>query len=87
MTDLLKFIRNYRGEKWVNLSHQIREDSPHFQLCLPWRKGYFHFERLVSCSRQFSVVGQYGTHIDAPIHFVEVVAGWKGQAKDLFCLW
>ena len=30
----------------------------------------FHIKRWFPCSK-FTVVGQYGTHIDAPIHFVE----------------
>ena len=35
--------------------------------------------------QQFSVVGQYGTHIDAPIHFVEG-GRWleEIELKDLF---
>ena len=30
MTDLLKIYQELQEKKWVNLSHQIREDSPHF---------------------------------------------------------
>ena len=58
-------------KQWVDLSHQIDEHSPKFpalpaleQKDLFTLKDGFHVQ-------QFSVVGQYGTHIDAPIHFVE----------------
>ena len=30
MTDLLKIYQELQEKKWVNLSHQIKEDSPHF---------------------------------------------------------
>ena len=30
MTDLLKIYQELQKKKWVNLSHQIKEDSPHF---------------------------------------------------------
>lgn len=57
--------------KWVNLSHQIDANSPHFpalpaleQKDLFTLKDGFHVQQL-------SVVTQYGTHIDPPCHFVE----------------
>lgn len=60
-----------KNAKWVDLSHQIDENSPHFpalpaleQTDLFTLKDGFHVQK-------FTVVGQYGTHIDAPIHFVE----------------
>ena len=55
----------------MDLSHQINAESPHFpalpalqQEDLFTLKDGFHVQK-------FTVVGQYGTHIDAPIHFVE----------------
>lgn len=57
--------------KWVNLSHQIDAQSPHFpalpaleQQDLFTLADGFHVQKL-------SVVTQYGTHIDSPCHFVE----------------
>ncbi|KXT84383.1 cyclase family protein [Streptococcus panodentis] len=71
MTDLLTLCKELKSKKWVNLSHQIKEDSPRFPALPALEKkdiftlaDGFHVQ-------QFSVVGQYGTHIDAPIHFVE----------------
>lgn len=71
MSELLAIYNTLKSKEWVNLSHKINEHSPHFP-ALPalekedlfTLKDGFHVQR-------FSVVGQYGTHIDAPIHFVE----------------
>lgn len=71
MTNLLDIYNVLKSRKWVNLSHQIDENSPRFPL-LPalekedvfTLKDGFHVQKI-------TVVGQYGTHIDAPIHFVE----------------
>ena len=54
MTDLLKIYQELQEKKWVNLSHQIKEDSPHFP-ALPAleKKDIFHFERRFSCSAVF----------------------------------
>ena len=35
------------------------------------KKTFLPLKRMVSMFKNFTVVGQYGTHIDAPIHFVE----------------
>lgn len=71
MSDLFSIYQTLKAKKWVDLSHQIDGSSPHFpalpaleQKDLFTLKDGFHVQ-------QFSVVGQYGTHIDAPIHFVE----------------
>ena len=84
MSDLLSLYETLKSKKWVDLSHVINESSPHFP-ALPalekedlfTLKDGFHVQKI-------SVVGQYGTHIDAPIHFV---AGgrWLDQIelKDL----
>ncbi|BAS47123.1 hypothetical protein SSCHL_2343 [Staphylococcus schleiferi] len=58
--------------KWVDLTHTFNAKSPHFnafegaQVETPFtveQDGFF--------VQQWSFVTQYGTHIDAPIHFVE----------------
>ena len=68
---LTQAFKTLKQAKWVNLSHQIDANSPHFpalpaleQKDLFTLKDGFHVQQL-------SVVTQYGTHIDAPIHFVE----------------
>ena len=56
----------------MDLSHKINAESPHFPCpsCLATRRP-LHIERDGFHVQKFTVVGQYGTHIDAPIHFVE----------------
>ena len=68
MSDLLSIYKELQAKKWVDLSHQINAESPHFpalpalqQEDLFTLKDGFHVQK-------FTVVGQYGTHIDAPIH-------------------
>ena len=71
MSDLLSIYNQLQSKKWVDLTHKINAESPHFpalpalkQEDLFTLKDGFHVQK-------FTVVGQYGTHIDAPIHFVE----------------
>lgn len=85
MSDLLTIYKTLQSKQWVDLTHKINADSPHFpalpalkQEDLFTLKDGFHVQ-------QFTVVGQYGTHIDAPIHFVEG-GRWLDEIeqKDLF---
>lgn len=85
MSELLSLYKNLQSKKWVDLTHKINAESPHFpalpalkQEDLFTLKDGFHVQ-------QFTVVGQYGTHIDAPIHFVEG-GRWLDEIdqKDLF---
>ncbi|MGT2742456.1 cyclase family protein [Streptococcus plurextorum] len=71
MTSLRDAYNTLKKAKLVNLTHKINEDSPHFP-ALPnlSKKDLFTLADGFHV-QQFSVVGQYGTHIDAPIHFVE----------------
>ena len=69
MSELLNIYKTLKSKKWVNLSHQIDAESPHFpalpaleQKDLFTLKDGFHVQQL-------SVVTQYGTHIDLPCHF------------------
>ena len=63
MSDLLSIYKELQAKKWVDLSHQINAESPHFptlpalqQEDLFTLKDGFHVQK-------FTVVGQYGTHI------------------------
>ena len=72
MSDLLSIYNELQSKKWVDLTHKINAESPHFpalpalkQEDLFTLKDGFHVQK-------FTVVGQYGTHIDAPIHFSKI---------------
>ena len=71
MSDLLSLYQTLKSKKWVNLSHRIDEKSPHFPALPALEKKDLFTLKDGFHVQQFSVVGQYGTHIDAPIHFVE----------------
>ncbi|WP_282156028.1 cyclase family protein [Cytobacillus gottheilii] len=68
--DLLQAIEVLKGKEWVDLTHTFGPDSPHFaafedaeiQTLFTHDDGFF--------AQRFNFPGQYGTHIDAPIHFV-----------------
>ena len=57
--------------RWVELSHPLSPRTPHWS-------GFpdmadttlFDYPRRVLCE-QFELVSQYGTHVDAPAHFIE----------------
>lgn len=70
MTQADTILKQLQAARWVDLTHQIDSESPHFpalpaleQTDVFTLEDGFHVQK-------FSVVGQYGTHIDAPIHFV-----------------
>ncbi|MDO4667105.1 MAG: cyclase family protein [Streptococcus sp.] len=85
MSELFSIYQTLQSKKWVNLSHQINETSPHFPALPALEKKELFNHNDGFLVHQFSVVSQYGTHIDAPIHFVKD-ARWLEEIdlKDLF---
>ena len=71
MSELLTLYKQLKNKKWVNLSHKIDENSPKFPALPALEKKDIFTLKDGFLVQQFSVVGQYGTHIDPPIHFVE----------------
>ena len=71
MSELLTLYKQLKNKKWVNLSHKIDENSPKFPALPALEKKELFTLKDGFLVQQFSVVGQYGTHIDPPIHFVE----------------
>lgn len=71
MTTLLDALNVFKKAKLVNLTHKIDENSPQFPLLPSLKKKDIFTLKDGFHVQQFSVVGQYGTHIDPPIHFVE----------------
>ncbi|WP_340620630.1 cyclase family protein [Xenorhabdus siamensis] len=68
--DILQALTLLKSKKWIDLTHSFDQDSPHFFMFDPaqiktlfsYPDGFF--------AQQFTFVGQYGTHIDAPCHFI-----------------
>ncbi|NQJ69068.1 cyclase family protein [Streptococcus suis] len=71
MSELLEIYRTLKSKTWVDLTHQINENSPHFPALPALEKKALFTHKDGFFVEQFTVVGQYGTHIDPPIHFVE----------------
>lgn len=69
--EVLNALKVLKSKKWVDLTHSFDKDSPHFfmfdsaefKTLFGYSDGFF--------AQQFTFPGQYGTHIDAPCHFVE----------------
>ncbi len=69
--EILAALQLLKSKKWVDLTHTFGPDSPHFfmfnsaefKTLFDYQDGFL--------AQQFSFPGQYGTHIDAPGHFVE----------------
>src|SRR5690625_1815079 len=71
MSDSLKQAMKLLMEKeWVDLTHTFGPDSPHFAMFpdAEFETLFDHDDGFFD--QKFSIVGQYGTHSDAPIHFV-----------------
>ncbi|MGT2960133.1 cyclase family protein [Streptococcus caballi] len=71
MTNLQAAYQTLKEAQWVDLTHQINETSPHFPALPALKKQDIFTLKDGFHVQEFSVVRQYGTHIDAPIHFVE----------------
>ncbi|MGG3800724.1 cyclase family protein [Metabacillus fastidiosus] len=69
--ELIKAFNLIKEKQWVDLTHTFGPDSPHFsafdsaefQTLFNHNDGFF--------AQSFKFAGQYGTHLDAPIHFVQ----------------
>ncbi|MGT2895628.1 cyclase family protein [Streptococcus entericus] len=71
MTSLRDAYTAFKSAKLVNLTHKINETSPRFPALPALEKKDIFTLKDGFHVQQFTVVGQYGTHIDPPIHFVE----------------
>lgn len=68
--ELLKAIEVLKEKEWVDLTHTFGPDSPHFSAFedAEFKTLFTHDDGFFA--QRFTFPGQYGTHIDAPIHFV-----------------
>lgn len=58
--------------KWVSLSHEVSPETPHWD-GFPAMSAdvFFDFSSTPFSVQKFSMVSQYGTHADAPGHFID----------------
>lgn len=61
-----------KNKHWVDLTHPFGPDSPHFPAFNPAEfKTIFTTAKDGFFVKQFTFPGQYGTHIDPPVHFYD----------------
>lgn len=57
---------------WVDLSYELSDETPHFEM-FPHLEtsNLINYDSHGALVHKFNIIGQYGTHLDAPNHFVE----------------
>lgn len=72
MSHIVEQINELKKQKWVDLSHKISKDIPYFSGLHPIKKkNLYTREEDGFYVNSYTLATQYGTHIDAPIHFVD----------------
>ena len=70
MPEIIKQINFLKSQRWIDLSHQVTKDIPYFPSFSPIEEEtLFTVESDGFFAKKYKLVTQYGTHIDAPIHF------------------
>ena len=76
LNELINAIALLKKKEWVDLTHTFGPnslrfaafDAAEFTTLFDHDDGFF--------AQSFKFAGQYGTHIDAPIHFVVIQDTW-----------
>ncbi|OCG07733.1 cyclase [Gilliamella sp. wkB178] len=69
-SDVLQALNLLKSKKWIDLTHTFDHNSPHFFMfkSAQIKTLFSHADGFLA--QEFCFPSQYGTHIDAPIHFV-----------------
>lgn len=58
--------------KWVDLSYEVSPQTPHYEGFNDLQiNEVLSFAQHKVCSREYTLVSQYGTHVDPPFHFID----------------
>lgn len=69
---ILNALHFLKSQKWVDLSHAVSPEIPHFPAFKPLKsETLFTVAKDGFFASEYVIASQYGTHLDAPIHFVE----------------
>lgn len=70
LNELQQAVKTLKEKKWVDLTHAFGPDSPHFAAFedAKFTPLFTHDDGFFV--QRFDFPGQYGTHLDAPIHFI-----------------
>lgn len=70
MTTIRESIEFLKKQQWIDLTHEVSEEIPYFSAFHPLKeKTLFSVEKEGFLAKEYQIVSQYGTHIDAPVHF------------------
>lgn len=70
MSEIIKALNLLKSQKWIDLSHTLSPEIPHFPAFQPIaEKTLFTVAKDGFFAKTYTLATQYGTHIDAPIHF------------------
>lgn len=71
MNEILNAIEVLREKAWIDLTHTVTAEIPYFSLFKPLKEAtLFTVKEDGFLAKEYTIVTQYGTHIDAPVHFV-----------------
>lgn len=74
-TQLWTILDELKNREWVELSHELKNDSPYWQGMpkgvVELNKTVIDYSEMNLKIQTFKFPGQFGTHIDYPAHFVE----------------
>ena len=73
MSNLWKTLETLKNHQWIELSHELSNESPYWQGMpkgvLELNKTVIDFSEMNLRIQTFKFPGQFGTHIDYPGHF------------------
>ena len=70
MHELHDVLKQLKGKEWVDLTHNVYPEMPRFSMFDPIdEEVLFTKEEAGFFVKKYTFTGQYGTHIDAPVHF------------------
>lgn len=72
MSKITESIRFLKEQDWIDLTHTVTPEMPYFQAFRPIsEKTLYTVQADGFFAKEYALATQYGTHIDAPIHFSE----------------
>lgn len=75
--NLWEELNNWKNNcEWIELSHEVSPNTPHWDGFPDMSmKTIFDFDTTIFQVYEHTIVSQYGTHVDAPVHFVKGASG------------
>lgn len=72
MSHLHDLLKELKGYKWINLTHEVSKDMAIYQAFNPLHEHVLTtLEETGSDNREYTLGTSHGTHVDAPAHFME----------------